>query len=168
MHPAETNTEDGSRIATQIVYSPTSFTRPSTEREEAAPSRNSHTGFPTEPASSQQTNGTAVADHDHDQAQSDHHELPLDNPSTPKTDSVDSPPISESHPIRQQQGTPESDNGTSLKKDLYVGNLYLSPYRNSLHIRHPRVQPQNLKDLFGGDEAVESVKIVPDRNVSLI
>lgn len=33
------------------------------------------------------------------------------------------------------------------------------------NFRHPRVQLQTLKDLFGGDEMVENVKIVPDRNV---
>ena len=32
--------------------------------------------------------------------------------------------------------------------------------------RHPRVQPHVLKDLFGGEKEVETVKIVPDRNVS--
>jgi hypothetical protein len=33
------------------------------------------------------------------------------------------------------------------------------------NVRHPRVQLQMLKEIFGGDEMVENVKIVPDRNV---
>jgi hypothetical protein len=40
-----------------------------------------------------------------------------------------------------------------------------SHYSKASKLRHPRVQLQMLKDIFGGDEMVENVKIVPDRNV---
>jgi hypothetical protein len=33
------------------------------------------------------------------------------------------------------------------------------------NFRHPRVQLEMLKNVFGGDAWVENVKIVPDRNV---
>jgi hypothetical protein len=33
------------------------------------------------------------------------------------------------------------------------------------NFRHPRIQPDMLKEMFGGPDMVENIKIVPDRNV---
>ena len=104
-----------------------------------------------------------------------HHQNPLNNPSNPLTPAAPTesqPPTNESTPsIKlqsiQQEAQTDSETGVSQKKDLYVGNLYFPGFISiqTNGTRHPRVQPQMLKDLFGGEATVESVKIVPDRNV---
>ena len=72
----------------------------------------------------------------------------------------------------EQENQNEEDSPPSSKRDLYVGNLYDLRFHllleHILTVRHPRVQPHMLKDLFGGDAMVENVKIVPDRNVFLL
>jgi len=43
--------------------------------------------------------------------------------------------------------------------------ICILPFLVCANFRHPRVQLEMLKNLFGGDAWVENVKIVPDRNV---
>jgi len=82
-------------------------------------------------------------------------------------------PVRDEEGDTRQNGMDEEQNdempsSPGPKRDLYVGNLYLYPSETSKAdlVRHPRVQPHVLKDLFGGEKEVEAVKIVPDRNVS--
>jgi hypothetical protein len=57
--------------------------------------------------------------------------------------------------------------GTTLRPQREISMLEICTcaFWKVFNFRHPRIQPHMLKDMFGGEDMVENVKIVPDRNV---
>ena len=89
---------------------------------------------------------------------------PASSMSGSQPDIMEQIPFGDSQQSQSEQGDQSEEESPELKKDLYVGNLYISQTCNA-NFRHPRVQLEMLKNVFGGDACVENVKIVPDRNV---